>query len=58
MDEDRKQTDLEEDEAVESASGGGGGEVGAERGGEAVPVHGVQLHGHLGRSEGRGRRHG
>jgi hypothetical protein len=43
---------LEEDEAAEGAAGGG--EVGAERGDEAIAVAGVQLHGHLGGRERRG----
>lgn len=51
-------TDLEEDEAVERAFGGG--EVAAERGDEAVAVAGVELHRHHRRGEGGsgGGRHG
>ena len=51
-------TDLEEDEAVDRT--GGGGEVAAERGDEAVAVPGVELHRHHRRGEGGsgGGRHG
>ena len=53
-----RRTDLEEYEAAWRA--GGGGEVSAERGDEAVAVAGVQLHGHSRRGEGGrgGGRHG
>jgi hypothetical protein len=47
---------LEEDESAVRA--GGGGEVAAERGDEAVAVTGVQIHGHRRRGEGGGGRHG